>query len=591
MLEAALKYAAMGWYVFPVRERDKVPLIVDWERVATRDPDIIRNWWTITPKANIGVACGPSELVIVDIDSRESWKRVSGQTDLALIGPASKTGRGGRHLVFSSGGERIKTGANVLGPGIDVRASGGMFVVPPSIHPNGNVYEWIKEPSSDLRIPEIPRWLRDRLSLRKKGSLDKDTGDGAFLIPEGERNTYLAKLAGALRRYGAPLSVLEATLKSANSAMLEVPLEHAEVSRIAASIARYDPSEAPIGPMTLEDFWGELILPGQIPEEVPSPQYTVEGLIRKASVVCVYGAPGSLKSMLLMHLAVLGGSGHPWFGRSLDFEEGALWLDLDQGKWRCIERMRALLNGANEKQAKVTISSMPPNWFDLRDDGNVDMLVDLVHKTRAGLVILDNLSQASGGADENSAEMVSVMAGLRRVSEETGATMITIHHATKSQAGGDKRRIGDRLRGHSSIEASLDLALLIDREEGSDTISIIQTKTRDEYFPKMVVEWRFELKDEGGLDKAWFSLIGEGADVGAYSPGDVETFIVNFIRNKPNVGKTELIKAIQDETNLSRSSARAAVNRCVNRNLIEEVDEGNKTGYKAYDGANLLLSF
>jgi hypothetical protein len=38
---------------------------------------------------------------------------------------------------------------------------------------------------------------------------------------------------------------------------------------------------------------------------------------------------------------------------------------------------------------------------------------------------------------------------------------------------------GDRLRGHSSIEAAVDLALLVEREEGSDSITLRSTKTRD----------------------------------------------------------------------------------------------------------------
>ena len=69
LLSAALDYAARGWHVFPLRPGQKRPALQsDWEGRATTDPDRIRGCWE-HDDYNIGIACGPSGLVVVDLDT------------------------------------------------------------------------------------------------------------------------------------------------------------------------------------------------------------------------------------------------------------------------------------------------------------------------------------------------------------------------------------------------------------------------------------------------------------------------------------------------------------------------------------------
>lgn len=64
---AALRATEAGWAVFPIRPRTKIPAVTDWEHTATTDPDQIRRWWAARPW-NIGIATGPSGLLVVDLD-------------------------------------------------------------------------------------------------------------------------------------------------------------------------------------------------------------------------------------------------------------------------------------------------------------------------------------------------------------------------------------------------------------------------------------------------------------------------------------------------------------------------------------------
>jgi Bifunctional DNA primase/polymerase, N-terminal len=76
LLATALSHAARGWFVFPLWPGSKAPAVPDdWERRATRDPAVIGRWWAARP-FNVGLAVGPSRLIVIDLDAP---KRPSGR--------------------------------------------------------------------------------------------------------------------------------------------------------------------------------------------------------------------------------------------------------------------------------------------------------------------------------------------------------------------------------------------------------------------------------------------------------------------------------------------------------------------------------
>ena len=67
----ALHFAERGWHVFPITPGAKKPPVIDrWETRASTDPDQIHRWWRHIPHS-IGIATGPSGLVVVDLDTRK----------------------------------------------------------------------------------------------------------------------------------------------------------------------------------------------------------------------------------------------------------------------------------------------------------------------------------------------------------------------------------------------------------------------------------------------------------------------------------------------------------------------------------------
>ncbi|MEV0826397.1 bifunctional DNA primase/polymerase [Nonomuraea rubra] len=188
-LPYALAAAARGWHVFPLTPGDKTPLEgMSWRRLATTDPVVIRRIWARRPY-NIGIACGPSRLVVIDLDLPKpgerpppEWDRpgiTDGADVFALLCSRAgqpvpletfsvRTRRGGLHLYFTAPPDGPALGntsgdrGNGLGWKIDTRAAGG-FVVGPGSHvdlPDGT------GPYQVLHAVDpapLPAWLAHRL--------------------------------------------------------------------------------------------------------------------------------------------------------------------------------------------------------------------------------------------------------------------------------------------------------------------------------------------------------------------------------------------------------------------------------------------
>ncbi|SDT70333.1 bifunctional DNA primase/polymerase [Actinoplanes derwentensis] len=260
--EAALAAARRGWHVFPLRSDDKRPAFPEhpadactgrdprcrdghtgWEARATVDPDRIRRGWSATPYGN-GIACGPSGLVVVDLDACKPDQtpptgcpypeaRHGAEVFAALCEAAGQpvpvdtytvtTGRGGTHLYFRhpADGPALRNTAGERGNGlgwlVDTRAHGG-YVVAAGSTVAGRPYTVAR----DLPVADLPNWLAERLAPpalppQRPVVIDLPTGrTGAYLdaaingqldilrrSAEGERNHTLYVSAIALGQLAA----------------------------------------------------------------------------------------------------------------------------------------------------------------------------------------------------------------------------------------------------------------------------------------------------------------------------------------------------------------------------------------------------
>lgn len=256
----------------------------------------------------------------------------------------------------------------------------------------------------------------------------------------------------------------------------------------------------------------QLRTPATARQPRPPTEYVVDKFFARGSLNVVYGAPGSMKSMLLADMCCAVVDGKPWLpnvmgrGKGIEVKKtGILWYDYDNGTRRTDERFDALMAAPGREIADddpLYYVSMPQSAYIASDIESTLYLIDLINTLGVELVVIDNLGQITGDVEENSAQMTQVMGALRIVAERTNAAVIVIHHQRKGGSNGG--RAGDAVRGHSSIEASLDLALHVVREPDSNEIGIRSTKTRGVDVPQIIA--RFNYTHRAGthdLESAW----------------------------------------------------------------------------------------
>lgn len=230
----AVTYHRRGLCPIPVKERSKQTSLVELapylNKRATKEELSSWSW------PGVGIVTGlVSDILVLDVDGPE------GEAELKKYGhpitPMVRTASGGLHLYFRHPDAEVRTGIRVA-PGLDVKASGGYVVAPPSVGANGRAYEWVVS-LDDAEPADPPEWLMGLLERPKRNGAAGPVGER---IPSGQRNKELTSLAGTMRRRGMDVAEILAALQVTNEQRCKPPLEAAELEKIAESVSRYEPA-------------------------------------------------------------------------------------------------------------------------------------------------------------------------------------------------------------------------------------------------------------------------------------------------------------------------------------------------------------
>jgi hypothetical protein len=163
----ALRYAALGLPVFPLRPGSKEPDTEHGFKDAATAPAQIGQWWAEEPFRGIGIVTGSvSGLAIVDLDvknghnGRESLTAWAAGFGLVLPwAPSQDTPSGGTHLGWRlPQGLTMTSRAGVL-PGVDVRADGGYIAAWPT-YLNVRVRPTAESPKGGTLVIPYGAWSR-----------------------------------------------------------------------------------------------------------------------------------------------------------------------------------------------------------------------------------------------------------------------------------------------------------------------------------------------------------------------------------------------------------------------------------------------
>ncbi len=241
LLAWALEAARRDWHVIPLRRGDKRPAghadkycpgtgrCTDGHRTpeerATTDRELLTAAWAQQPY-NVGIATGPSGLLVVDLDTlkpQEPKGTPDGVANFQALRERAgqavpdtyrvRTARGGEHLYFTQPpGARLHNTAGRLAKKIDTRGWGGYVVAAGSATPDGPYTVLDDRPPAVL-----PAWLHDALKPPRRpmrdASVPLTTRAGGYAAAalrgevrnvahaaDGTRNATLLRAARALGR-------------------------------------------------------------------------------------------------------------------------------------------------------------------------------------------------------------------------------------------------------------------------------------------------------------------------------------------------------------------------------------------------------
>ncbi len=460
MKQWAIKYATLGFAVFPLKPRSKAPATSNGFKSATTDLQQINTWWDSTPLYNIGIATGAASrgLLVLDLDEDDKNNKhgpeevrkwlAQRKTDFPRTAMV-KTGRGGIHMLYyGRGGNR----SNLLS-GVDVRGEGGYIVAPPSVHPNGNTYEWLCPfpPPIAAANETVYDFIRQTDSFGGSRGLQLELS-----IPEGQRTDAMIKLIGSLKSKGLSDEAILAAVRTENEKRCYPPLTDRELERqIFPAVYRGWREERPYKARFNSETGSfqrgrnnslDMAVMDKVEEK--QPEWLIPGYAPRYQITSLAGDGGSGKTTVWCAIAAAVSSGG---GSFLEYYTPEDWAKRKPEKvmffsaedsYEYTLKRRLRKNGANLANI-LSIDVADDRFQDVKF--NSPYLERLLDYHRPALCVFDPI-QAFVPPDIRMGDrnaMRSCLAPLIGYGEKYGTSFLIVEHANKQSGVWGRKRIAD----------------------------------------------------------------------------------------------------------------------------------------------------
>lgn len=506
-LNHALHLAKMGFRVFPCYPGAKNPAFPKpepgeeslWQKFATTDALELTDKWA--ENQNYNPAIFTRDHVVIDADTYkgadlEALKALGPLPDTFTV----RTARGGLHLYFKSV-DNYSNSPGALPPHFDVRGHGGLVLGPGAVF-EGREYTVI----NDVPPAPLPDWLA--LTLRraaaKTGSSvvtlgETDTPEilaraqkyietSAPEAVEGRRNTTAYIVSNKLLDFGVSPQTLPEPMAEWNETKCLPPLEDEELLTVcrSASTSRRDAigCDNPIvglAPIDRPGNNGLLEFPSELSRVdllQQSDVALVKGILGPDQDAVLYGPSTVGKTFIALDLGFALTHGVPWAGRRVN-RSAVLYVGLE-GAGGIRKRILAAREKYGDSGRHFARLKLPVSL--VRSDLGKEGVATIVRAFNAllttsgaatGLIIIDTLSRAIAGDNENDAADMAAfiekrMGAIRRQASGSPALLI-VHHPNKD--GG--------LRGSGTLTCNMDLVLRADFDEQTQQRSLHAEKVKD----------------------------------------------------------------------------------------------------------------
>lgn len=235
------------------------------------------------------------------------------------------------------------------------------------------------------------------------------------------------------------------------------------------------------------------------PSEPPS--FAWHGLLPHGVVSLLSAHGGTGKSFVGLMLAVASATGRPLFGVPTTAAP-AVFVSLEDSGSIVRHRLAKICNALNidpatiKERLHIVDGSESPELFtaDHRGAGEItstyDELAQLVEETRAGLVIVDNASDAFGGDEINRRQVRAFMRALAKIAKDSHCAVLLLAHVDKSTSRNKFGQGDEAYSGSTAWHNSARSRLFMSRDGDSGNLTIQHQKSNlGEIQEPIVIAW------------------------------------------------------------------------------------------------------
>mgnify|MGYP001606045231 CR=1 FL=1 len=211
--------------------------------------------------------------------------------------------------------------------------------------------------------------------------------------------------------------------------------------------------------------------------DLPPLIWDVQPLISRGDRVVIFGEFASMKSWLVLHMALHLGAAADWLGFKVEEQRRVLYVDEEMNERTLRRRVKRLGQGASlTLDEPVQFLSRAGVRF---DSYGAQALLSYLSKHRftPQVIIVEALRRVLVGDENESRDMAQFWRNLEPISRD-GTTVVITHHMNKPPMQG-KRAARYRASGSTDILAGSDASFAVERI-GPDVARMTGIKARDD---------------------------------------------------------------------------------------------------------------
>lgn len=215
-----------------------------------------------------------------------------------------------------------------------------------------------------------------------------------------------------------------------------------------------------------------LTVDGFLEMDIPAPDYMVEGFLVTSSVGMCAGEPKTMKSTLMLDMAIAVASGKPFLGLYKSKQCPVLYIqeensesDIKRRFMRIEYNRRVLIRvlKLGYEPEPIPLFIMNNKGINLQNKDDREFMSKTVEDNGIKLMILDPWYMMCGSLNENDAgEVGEILKYLTTLRNRFGCTVMLVHHFKK----GDASRGGQRMRGSSVFHSWIECGLYAELNKG-----------------------------------------------------------------------------------------------------------------------------